>query len=100
MTQHTTPTSPATAAPDGLSAGPAAARPADAGARLPVQLIALGRGRVGKTAFLNTVAQWFGPLNPALQVWNADGHNATHSLANFHPGALSPTAHTLDDLRG
>ena len=66
MTRHTTPARPAVAVPDGLRGGTTLAEVTEADARLPVQLVALGRGRVVKTAFLNTLAQWFAPLNPGL----------------------------------
>jgi hypothetical protein len=53
--------------------------------RLPILLVALGRQRVGKTALLNTVAQYFRAQGNPIRVWNADQQNRSHTLSTFFP---------------
>jgi hypothetical protein len=43
-------------------------------------MVALGRQRVGKTALLNTIVQYFRAEGNEIEVWNADQQNRTHSL--------------------
>jgi hypothetical protein len=59
-------------------------------ARMPVLIIALGRGRVGKTATLNALIQRYRALECDLRIWNADQQNETHSLSRFHPDVVEP----------
>ena len=63
-------------------------------------LVALGRQRVGKTAVLNTVVQYFRAGGSEIVVWNADQHNRTHSLSTFFPDASLPPEGGLMDTRG
>lgn len=56
----------------------------------PVLWIALGRQRVGKTVVLSAAAQFFRARGVALEVWNADQQNRSHSLSRFFPDALGP----------
>ena len=90
-------------APDGGAASSAVPDETTTGAlasaRQPVQLIVAGRGRVGKTSVANALVQFYRPGNPRLQVWNADGHNETNSIARFFPDAREPSHHDLDDLK-
>lgn len=65
-------------------------RKSNGGEGLPVLIMLLGRGRVGKTATATTLAQFFRALGSNLQVWNADQQNTTHSLSRFHRDALEP----------
>lgn len=58
---------------------------------------ALGRQRVGKTAVLNTAAQYFLGLGCEIDVWNADQQNRTHSLSTFFPDAATPPIGSLAD---
>ena len=63
-------------------------------------LVALGRQRVGKTALLNTVVQYFRSQGSEIEVWNADQQNRTHSLSTFFPDASAPPEGGLMDTRG
>jgi hypothetical protein len=63
-------------------------------------LVALGRQRVGKTALLNTVVQYFRAEGSEIEVWNADQQNRTHSLSTFFPDASTPPEAGLVDTRG
>jgi hypothetical protein len=63
-------------------------------------LVALGRQRVGKTALLNTVVQYFRAEGSEIEVWNADLQNRTHSLSTFFPDASLPPDGGLMDTRG
>jgi hypothetical protein len=63
-------------------------------------LVALGRQRVGKTALLNTIVQYFRAAGSEIEVWNADQQNRTHSLSTFFPDACQPPDGGLMDTRG
>lgn len=63
-------------------------------------LVALGRQRVGKTALLNTVVQYFRAQGSQIEVWNADQQNRTHSLSTFFSDASVPPDAGLADTRG
>jgi hypothetical protein len=63
-------------------------------------LVALGRQRVGKTALLNTIVQYFRAAGSEIEVWNADQQNRTHSLSTFFPDASLPPDGGLADTRG
>jgi hypothetical protein len=60
---------------------------------------ALGRQRVGKTAVLNTVVQYFRAQGSEIEVWNADQQHRTHSLSTFFPDASVPPEDELRDNR-
>jgi hypothetical protein len=62
-------------------------------------LVALGRQRVGKTALLNTIVQYFRAEGSEIEVWNADQQNHTHSLSTFFPDAATPPESGLVDSR-
>ncbi len=66
---------------------------------MPVQLIGLGRGRVGKTAFLNAVIQAAHDRGGRPGIWNADRQNQTHSLKLFHPEAEEPGHEGFEDIK-
>ncbi len=68
-------------------------------ARRPLLLVALGRQRVGKTALLNTIVQYFRAKGIQIEVWNADQQNRTHSLSTFFPDADCPAESNLADSR-
>ncbi len=71
-------------------AEPDCCAPATATIRQPVLLIAVGRQRVGKTTLLNVLIETYRRLGAALDIWNADLHNRTHTLSLFHKDALQP----------
>ena len=55
--------------------------------RRPIMTIAFGRQRVGKTALLNAMAQYYRAHRCPVQVWNADQQNRSHSLGPVFPDA-------------
>lgn len=55
--------------------------------RRPIITIALGRQRVGKTALLNAMAQYYRERGCPVHVWNADQQNRSHSLSTFFQDA-------------
>lgn len=63
----------------------------------PILFTAIGRQRVGKTALLNTLAQVYRDAGAEFDVWNLDMMNESHSMSNFHPGAISPPSASLED---
>jgi hypothetical protein len=71
-----------------------------AGERRPVLLIAVGRQRVGKTAFLNTLAQYLRAQGAGFRIWNADKLNRSASLSLFHADALEPPSPDVEDVKG
>jgi len=63
-------------------------------------MVALGRQRVGKTALLNTIVQYFRAEGNEIEVWNADQQNRTHSLSTFFSDARVPPEGGLVDAGG
>jgi hypothetical protein len=63
-------------------------------------MVALGRQRVGKTALLNTIVQYFRAEGNEIEVWNADQQNRTHSLSTFFSDASVPPEGGLVDTGG
>jgi hypothetical protein len=76
--------------PEGSYSAPVGAQEPKTAQRKPVLIIALGRGRVGKTVFLNSVAQFYRPRGARLEIWNIDQHNNMHSLNQFFPDVRVP----------
>lgn len=68
--------------------------------RLPVLIVAVGRGRVGKTTFLNIVGQRFRERGAKLDVWNIDPHGESGSIDAFFPDVRRPDYAGIDDRRG
>ena len=67
------------------------------GERRPIITIAFGRQRVGKTALLNAMGQYYRERGCRLQVWNADQQNRSHALSTFFSDAKTAPAGGLDD---
>ena len=65
--------------------------------RRPIITIAFGRQRVGKTALLNAMAQYYRERGCPVQVWNADQQNRSHSLSTFFQDAKTVPPGGLDD---
>lgn len=65
--------------------------------RRPIITIALGRQRVGKTALLNAMAQFYRERGCPVHVWNADQQNRSHSLSTFFQDAKTAPAGGLGD---
>ena len=55
--------------------------------RRPTITIALGRQRVGKTALLNAMGQYYRERGCPVHVWNGDQQNRSHSLSTFYEDA-------------
>ncbi len=65
----------------------------------PVVITSIGRQRVGKTVFLNTLVQLARGHGAEIDVWNADLLNKSHSLSTFHQEALVPDSNLMVDQR-
>lgn len=63
----------------------------------PVLLVTAGRQRVGKTVFLNTVAQFLKERNSDVVLWNGDQMNVTNNLGIFHADVDEPASHEPGD---
>lgn len=67
--------------------------------RRPVLVMVVGRQRVGKTTFLNTVVQFLRAHGGEVTVWNADMLNRTYSLSMFSDGVLEPPSADAEDVK-
>jgi hypothetical protein len=67
--------------------------------RRPILFIGVGRQRVGKTTFLNTLIQALREQGSELVIWNADLLNVTYSLSLFHPDVLEPPSADFEDVK-
>ena len=67
--------------------------------RKPVLMIVVGRQRVGKTTFLNALAQYLRGHGASFQIWDADKMNATNNMSLFHREALQPTSVDPEDVK-
>ena len=53
--------------------------------RKPVIMFVVGRQRVGKTVFLNVLAQYAREHGADFEIWDADISNASNNLSALHP---------------
>ena len=67
--------------------------------RKPVLMIVVGRQRVGKTTFLNALAQYLRGQGASFEIWDADKMNATNNMSLFHREALQPTSVDPEDVK-
>jgi hypothetical protein len=67
--------------------------------RRPVLFIGVGRQRVGKTTFLNTVIQAMREHGGEFVIWNADLLNVTYNLPLFHDDVLEPPSADFEDVK-
>ncbi|WP_158803417.1 hypothetical protein [Acidisoma sp. L85] len=67
--------------------------------RRPILFIGVGRQRVGKTTFLNTIIQAMREQGAELVIWNADLLNVTYNLPLFHEDVLEPPSADFDDVK-
>jgi hypothetical protein len=63
----------------------------------PVLMIAVGRGRVGKTTVLNIFGQYFRKRDARLAMWNIDPHTRSGSLSEFFDDVDEPDHGGLSD---
>jgi hypothetical protein len=62
-------------------------------------MIVVGRQRVGKTSFLNALAQYLRKRGAEFEVWDADQMNATHNMSVFHAQASRPPSTDPEDVK-
>jgi hypothetical protein len=67
--------------------------------RRAVLMIVVGRQRVGKTSFLNGLAQYLQAHGASFEIWDADKMNATHNMSGFHEAALQPSSTDPEDAK-
>src|SRR5271165_6417699 len=67
--------------------------------RKPVLMIVVGRQRVGKTTFLNALAQYLRGHGASFEIWDADKMNATNNMSLFHREALQPPSAEPEDVK-
>src|SRR5271169_3018963 len=67
--------------------------------RKPALMIVVGRQRVGKTTFLNALAQYLRGHGASFEIWDADKMNATNNMSLFHREALQPTSVDPEDVK-
>lgn len=72
-------------------------KPTPSSDRQPVLVIAAGRQRVGKTVFLNTVAQFLKERDSDVVLWNGDQTNVTNNLRIFHSDVHEPVSREPGD---
>jgi hypothetical protein len=58
--------------------------------RKPVLMVVVGRQRVGKTSFLNALAQYLQERGAEFAIWDTDQMNTTNNMSVFHAEASSP----------
>ena len=54
------------------------------GGRKPVLMVVVGRQRVGKTSFLNALAQYLQERGAEFAIWDTDQMNTTNNMSVFH----------------
>jgi hypothetical protein len=67
--------------------------------RKPVLMIVVGRQRVGKTTFLNALAQYLRGHGASFEIWDADKMNGTNNMSLFHRAALQPASADPEDVK-
>jgi hypothetical protein len=71
----------------------------DCDGRKPVLMIVVGRQRVGKTSFLNGLAQHLHEREAEFAIWDADQMNATNNMSVFHADASRPPSSDPEDVK-
>lgn len=61
--------------------------------------IVVGRQRVGKTTFLNALAQYLRERKAEFVIWDADQMNATNNMSVFHSEASRPRSEDREDVK-
>jgi hypothetical protein len=65
----------------------------------PVVMMVLGRQRVGKTSFLNTVTQYMRDRGAEFEIWDGDRQNTSYNLSLFHRDALRPESSAPEEVK-
>jgi hypothetical protein len=71
----------------------------DQSGRKPVLMFVVGRQRVGKTVFLNVLAQYLRERGAECEIWDADIANASNNLSALHRRAKSPPSRDPEDSK-
>ena len=69
------------------------------GGRKPVLMVVVGRQRVGKTSFLNALAQYLLERGAEFAIWDSDQMNTTNNMSVFHAQASSPPSERREDVK-
>jgi hypothetical protein len=69
------------------------------GGRKPVLMVVVGRQRVGKTSFLNALAQYLQERGAEFAIWDTDQMNTTNNMSVFHAEASSPSSERREDVK-
>ncbi|MBB4200890.1 hypothetical protein CCR94_00985 [Rhodoblastus sphagnicola] len=64
-----------------------------------VVLMVLGRQRVGKTSFLNTITQYLRERGSEFEIWDGDRQNMSYNLSLFHRDALRPVSSAPEEVK-
>ncbi len=65
----------------------------------PVLMMVLGRQRIGKSSFLNAVAQYLRSRGAVFEIWDGDQQNTSCNLSLFHKDARKPSATDSEDVK-
>jgi Zeta toxin len=69
------------------------------GGRKPVLMVVVGRQRVGKTSFLNALAQYLQERGAEFAIWDTDQMNTTNNMSVFHAQTSSPSSERREDVK-
>jgi hypothetical protein len=61
-------------------------------------MVVVGRQRVGKTSFLNALAQYLRERGAEFAIWDTDQMNTTNNMSVFHAEASSPPSERREDV--
>ena len=62
-------------------------------------MVVVGRQRVGKTSFLNALAQYLQERGAEFAIWDTDQMNTTNNMSVFHAQASSPSSERREDVK-
>ena len=62
-------------------------------------MVVVGRQRVGKTSFLNALAQYLQERGAEFAIWDTDQMNTTNNMSVFHAEASSPASERREDVK-
>ena len=63
-------------------------------------MVVVGRQRVGKTSFLNALAQYLQERGAEFAIWDTDQMNTTNNMSVFHAEASSPPVRSAGRCEG
>ena len=62
-------------------------------------MVVVGRQRVGKTSFLNALAQYLQERGAEFAIWDTDQMNTTNNMSVFHAQASTPPSERREDVK-